>query len=591
MKKLYSRLFFSLLALTLCMSAFVGCAYKDTEDPTEPASSGTREPEPQPTETQPVEETLDDSMFNIFYNKSYLCAFVYPDDADETVLEVVNTLKQSLSSITFKVVHPIKESELSDEYKYVIYIGKTSIKESKDLYETLSEREAAAKITGDKLIIAFDNCSSGKGIVKTLEQDLKKCTDKKFRLPLDYSIEYKALPEIDALPEYKGAGNMTKDVNCGRSTYMTHVAGASLKSYSDYCKQIEDAGFSKISSNEIRNNMFSTFVGENEYIYAYYTPYNNNIRVITGPIDSLAREDYTDYDRMEIYTPFIASIPQPSQGEGYILRLNDGRFIVFDGGYSGSDRVYETLRQLESGDITIAAWFISHPHNDHYMAFIDFLKNHGSDKKVTLQRVIHNFADASYYDITGSAGIEKNSVDVNTVYNTIEQYAPDLPVIKAHTGQIINFGSVKIEILYTVEDLVPKALPNVNDSSMPIRVTMHDQTIMLLADTCYNSGPIMVKLWGDYLKSDIMQVAHHGMWPSVKELYDAIQGKVLLFPNLFGNMSSFMFDTRWKSVLDTALSYADDIYISGDSLQIIELPYTTKNNKAEVLESLKNYNK
>jgi hypothetical protein len=109
---------------------------------------------------------------------------------------------------------------------------------------------------------------------------------------------------------------------------------------------------------------------------------------------------------------------------------------------------------------------------------------------------------------------------------------------------------------------------------------------MLLADTCYDSAPIMIKMWGDYLNSDIMQVAHHGIWPSIKELYDSVKGEVAIYPAARRNLCNYIRDARWAASTEAILKYAKDIYIACDSMIKIDLPYSVKNNKEQVLSEL-----
>ena len=97
----------------------------------------------------------------------------------------------------------------------------------------------------------------------------------------------------------------------------------------------------------------------------------------------------------------------------------------------------------------------------------------------------------------------------------------------------------------------------------------------------------MNDMWGDYLKSDILQIAHHGIWPSVESIYHSIQGETVLFPAVLKNAKEYIFDERWGAATNAALKYAKDIYISGDKLEIIELPHTPTENKEAVLEALK----
>ena len=378
-------------------------------------------------------------------------------------------------------------------------------------------------------------------------------------------------------------------VDCGDESHMIHITDATVDIFNNYCDKVAAKGGTLISERSAANNLFATFTNESEYVYVYYTDYNKQIRVMTGPVQSLLLGDYSIRTDKEV-TPYIASIPQPEMGEGYIVRLPDGRFIIQDGGYEGDDRVYNTLRELVGDEeIIIAAWFISHPHADHYPAFVDFIKNHSSDSDVTVERVIHNYGHIDVITSNVKYGDPIPRSDVLAFYETLETYAPQIPVFKAHTGQLISFGSATVEILYTMEDIIPEPLENPNDSSMVIRIEIGEDSLIFLNDTCYKSGPIVHNLWGAYLKTDIVQIAHHGMWPSVESIYHDIAGKVVLVPNLCRYFKNHITDSRWAAVIDVALSYAKDLYVSGDELMVHKLPYEFENNKEKMYDYIINY--
>ncbi len=378
-------------------------------------------------------------------------------------------------------------------------------------------------------------------------------------------------------------------VDCGDESYMIHITDATVDIFNDCCNKVAAKGFTLISERSAANNLFTTFTNEKKYVYIYYTDYNKQIRVMTGPVESLLLGDYSICTGKEV-TPYIASIPQSEMGEGYIVRLPDGRFLIQDGGYEGNDSVYNTLRKLVGDEeIIIAAWFISHPHADHYPAFVDFIKNHASDSDVTVERVIHNYGHIDMITSNVKYGDPIPASDVLAFYKTLESYAPHIPIFKAHTGQLISFGSATVEILYTIEDLVPASMENPNDSSMVIRIEIGEDSLIFLNDTCYESGPILHNLWGAYLKTDIVQIAHHGMWPSVESIYHDIAGEVILVPNLYKYFKNYISDSRWVATIDVALSYAKDLYVSGDKLMIHKLPYIFENNKEEMYNYIINY--
>jgi hypothetical protein len=507
-----------------------------------------------------------------------------PTAAEELVAEI---LSDELKEYTGRAIQIIKDSQPIDEYEGVILVGNTKYEESKQATLSLHDREATAFVKDNKLVIAFSDYHSGKGVVKRIIENMESAKKGQFRLSLDYNELYKSRPAIDEFPQFDDA---TSIIDCGEGTVIRYFTNASRETLENCCAQIEACEYEKVSLREEKDNVFATYLAEDEYIYAYYSAYKNEIRIITGPIEAFAEADYTS-GLSEDKIPYITSIPQPSgkAAQGFVICMPDGRFIIHDGGLPGDDRAYNRLRELQpNGDIVIAAWFISHPHGDHYSALIDFVKEHGYDDDMIIERVIHNYAHPDMYNINGSAGKDDLREDIALLYDTMEYYLPDVPVIKAHTGQTIKFGSVSVEVLYTIEDLLPKTIPNNNDSSMVIRVNIEGTSLMLLADTCYASGPILSKMWGDYLRSDIVQIAHHGMWPSVMDIYDNIQAQTVLFPATVGGVRDYIKPNQpWADVMNTVLNYAKDIYVA-EQCEIIEFPYVVKNNKQEKLDYINN---
>ena len=384
------------------------------------------------------------------------------------------------------------------------------------------------------------------------------------------------------IPSMEGAEKITVEGD-SKMTY----ADATPEKFDAYCAELDKTDFVKIESHEAMGNRFATYRGKDSYVYAYYTASTGKMRVITGPVAELSEQTYKT-DAGQKYTPYISSIPQPDNGQGLIIRLPDGRFFIHDGGYEGDDRVYAALRNLmPDGKIVIAAWFVSHPHGDHYGAFTDFLVNHGRDEDIVLERIMLNFADPERYLALEVYG--DTTEDVTYIHKVIQENVPNVPVLKVHTGQSIDFGDATVEILYTIEDHMPEDLRNINDSSMAMRITMGGQSFMILADTGYYSGPILEDMWGDYLKSDMVQVAHHGLWPSVESIYHKIAAEVAIVPAKLSRYKDDINDAQWAAQTAAFLSYAKDLYTACDGPIMIELPHTFQNNKEQMVAAIQNY--
>ena len=568
MKKLLFYLPLSLLFLSLLCVGMIGCTASKEPDP----------PQPSDSETEATPEAP--ASFDVFTNGAYRCAIVIPKDASSVEFRMANQLLAFFISSTKAKTSLVSEDKLDGTFDHLILIGETDFEESKALYQGLGARSAAVDFKNGKLCIGFQSIESGTRVVENLTRAFQTVDKKEITLALPYRDAYTALPNANELPAYLNATS----IDCGDSK-MAHAI-SDKESFLSYCQSVEALGFKKTNVREQAGNLFYTFEGENEYVYAYFSAYNNEVRVLTGDLETLVPLDLSA-DIAETHTPYIASIPQPDNGLGYIFRLPDGRFIIYDGGYDGDDLVYTTLRRLvPEGEITVAAWILTHPHIDHYGAFSDYMKRHSNDKSIKIEAVMLNLANTNYYNIKTSERTENCTSDVEAIRKTINNLSSNTKVYKLHTGQTLKFGSVEAEVLYTPEDLLPQPLANVNNSSLVMRLKFGNDSIMLLADTAYESGPILNKLWGSYLQSNILQVAHHGQWASVEEIYHSIKAETLLIPAVTWRLKEYLLIKEGVSTMKAYLKYAVDLYVSGDEMQIIELPYVIQNNKNAALQAV-----
>lgn len=589
MKRNLFKIIFSFVAVFLLVGIFVSCANKKPED-----TEGSQPLELEQTITDAAGNviTLDKTCLNLFYKEDYVCSFVLPKEATDSEKKVAVALKNAMRTLTgvdFKIAYD--DAEI-DSKQNLVLIGNTKFEESKSTYEALEARQSVIKIVGNKLVIAFSNRSGGENAVAELIKALEACEKTEVKLKLDWTFSGTSKGGIEDLPKFENTNLKTTD--CGRGTTLMTSRDNSIEFFDAYCEKINSAGFDEVATREINGHKFVTYLGETEYVYAYFTKDNSSIKklgtvkVVSGPKSSFATGDFTEGE--EKYTPTVSIIGQETginNGQGYVFLLPDGRFIVHDGGiYSAAKPIYEALKAAapDPENIVIAAWFVSHPHGDHQWALESFLETYYGNKTVKIQRAIFNYADAKMYDITN----DKNSVTVENMYKKLEQYSSDTQVIKAHTGQEYKLGSVNVEILYTMEDFLPGNLDYLNTSSMVIRITIGGQKILLLGDSTTRSAPIMENMWGSHLKSDVVQLAHHGIWPGTVSLYEKIQADVLLWPTQDSFASPMLREAGYCAVIKKALEYAEDVYVSNDTVTVIQIPFTVTNNKQSVLTRIEN---
>ena len=93
-------------------------------------------------------------------------------------------------------------------------------------------------------------------------------------------------------------------------------------------------------------------------------------------------------------------------------------------------------------------------------------------------------------------------------------------------------------------------------------------------------------MYGTYLESDMVQLAHHGTYPGYASLYSTIKAPILIWPSNLTNAKTQISN----SAVAAAVSYATDIYLANSGNVTLTLPYTPINNKQEFLDSLNGTN-
>jgi hypothetical protein len=377
------------------------------------------------------------------------------------------------------------------------------------------------------------------------------------------------------------------DVEYDENTLLQHFQGGSLSYFDKYCADLEKSGMTKAFSRDTDSLRCAAYLDGEEYVYAYYAKRSGEMRVSKGLKKTFHAGDCTA-DTGVMASPKLTIVGQPStknNGQGYIFTLPDGRLIIQDGGFgyttADPNAIYTAIKTAapDENNIVIAGWFMSHPHDDHVTAFKKFMAEHGDDETVEVQQVIYNFAAPEMYDFEREdGGKEKWSqyvIDVNALAGQ--------KAVRAHTGQVFDFGCAQVEVLFTAEDMLPaENFGYVNSSSMVIRVQVAEQSVLLLADSTSISCSRLVTMLEDDLSSDIVQLSHHGMWAGTESTYFYAQAPVLLWPTLPVVAKEWVIDHPVLS----ALTYAEDVFISGTGLTTLELPYTPVGNKQAVMAEL-----
>ena len=563
------------------------------------ASCSKQEPESEPEQTAEEASAINtEGKFSIFANGEYCVKFVIPASATELENDIYDDIRMKIEQITGVKIEPVTDFKAYNDdgvarKEPAILIGKTNYEESAEVYASLKYSESKFKTIGNKLVFAFSSELDARQLYVAFTSYLRDATGEYVGIDSTVAISKISNEFLASLPQYESKHDL---VELEHSTYMIYVKNATAQNLDDYSEKLINSGFLAVGEDrKVGKNIYKTLVNEDKYVYMYLRQNDSSLRVIFGPERMLADEDCAS-KLEEKYDPTFTMIEQPdnnSVGQGYIFLLPDGRLLVQDGGCESAentDYIYEAMKAVapDPDNIVIAAWFISHPHEDHQFGYEEFLSNH-SAADITLERLVFNYGPSKMYSYKRHDGVQEGSAPfVERIYTMTAQKFPEAQIVKAHTGQVMSFGSVDVEVLFTVEDLMPTdEFDFVNSTSMVIRIFSGDQSILLLADTTHKSGRIIEDMYGEYLKSTMVQLAHHGMAPSNDTLYEKIQAEVLIWPSVYGYAKVNY--VTYNSPISVALSYATDVYIAdfedGYTLTV-KLPYTAINNKESVIELL-----
>ena len=220
----------------------------------------------------------------------------------------------------------------------------------------------------------------------------------------------------------------------------------------------------------------------------------------------------------------------------YLIKTKNGKYIVIDGGDAGQDAIRGYLyRQLSEimeirpgQSVEIEAWFMSHMHDDHVTEFT--ILPEGQRFPIKVNNVYMNFPSRDFMSRAEKGQYAYLYDDMQVAYDRFmgEGEFEKTGGKNVFTGDVIEIDGVKIEILMTVTDEETEG--NINDTSLIFRVTMEGQTILFLGDAYIHEGNRLLEQYGDALKSDIVQMAHHGQNGVSKEVYEAIAPTLCLWP-------------------------------------------------------------
>lgn len=192
--------------------------------------------------------------------------------------------------------------------------------------------------------------------------------------------------------------------------------------------------------------------------------------------------------------------------------------IVVDGGWTDdASSVREVVSELGGH---IDAWILTHPHQDHIGAFN--ILNQDLDG-ITIDKI---------YTVNMASPEECIQVapwdSVDAYHNFLKLNVPNIKYMCA--GDKLEICGLEFEIISTYDENVKNLSKDfLNDGSMIFKVTNNMESMLFCADVGISMSDFLVEKWGDSLKADYLQMAHHGFGGLSDEFYSKVSPKIAFF--------------------------------------------------------------
>ena len=334
------------------------------------------------------------------------------------------------------------------------------------------------------------------------------------------------MPTEVSLPDGYATSDITYE--CQDDSVLYSYAGKTEADFEAVCAHYKSLGFRVYSDTSKNGSRFTTLIGDGPMAHIYWLKNTGELNVVLSQTAAATLPPVTPTVTTGDTVTSVTQIKDVGHvnGMGYVIQLADGSFIVYDGAYSDQARKLVSTREdlVPAGEIpVIRAWVMTHSHDDHHPTFTTVARRMSS--KVKVEHVL-------FAPIDPETAVEHGG---DTYFN--ENIHEDITKLEAtavyvHTGMEFTFCNLKLEILMTADDIYKAGIHNnyFNNSSTVSRLYDENYSALFTGDCGKESSNLMEEIYGNYLKSDICQISHHGVEDVPLSFYQAVQASILYYP-------------------------------------------------------------
>ena len=423
-------------------------------------------------------------------------------------------------------------------------------------------------------------------------------------------LDLMELSKFGAFPT-PAEGKYVGCVHFGDRSFLWRWDEVSPAGYETYFEAWQTAGATLLHGYRLGDNRYALMELNGSTVYLSYSAAPGILRLYAEDAGASVAPDW----EMGDYTPLVGDcgsilwqlptdVKTTAQNGGmsYVLRVADGSFFIIDGGYGTdveADNLLAFLKEKSSAvgieKPVVAGWFFSHLHGDHIGCFQNLARRHASE--IDLKALYYNFpADHR-------CGPQNYGTRIETAFEELLGAWEDVKVYrKLHTGMQFYIADVRVDVLFTHEDLYPATTDNYNDTSTVIRLTAAGQKVLFPGDIMEPGSRVMERdIPAADMRADIVEFSHHGYEGATKEFYDLVAAPTVLWPmNIYGWQRpdpSGVF-ANWKRKTGSRLQAMPNAYIceeapyvkkiiaEGEEVEELRLPYSPIGDKLPDYEAI-----
>lgn len=306
---------------------------------------------------------------------------------------------------------------------------------------------------------------------------------------------------------------------CGRDGRLISYYEKTYDQYLDMCNYYSENGYEIYTSSEKNGNFFTTMTQGAQRVHIYWIACEEELNIITsykqGALMPPAQPVNGDDQKATTVTPVYS---ENMSEMGYVIQLADGSFIIYDGGSAANaDKLLGILTELSNGsEIIVRAWVLTVSLPDHYGCFTQFATEHAD--KIKLEYTI----SAPVCSPLAIAG--KQTYLTNDLEQDVAKFAGAVSCY-VHTGMTFYFCNVKLEILFTPEEIYICDAPThkeFHNTSIVSRISTDNKSIMMLSDSGIHVARRLAIYYGENLSSSFCQMSQNGNSDFPQYVYNII---------------------------------------------------------------------